>query len=74
MKQNEATLISYKLTINAKGKVYTERSVSEIDELKERLTPIMFNTLKATIRTAKAELDKVHNKIEADLNGRIFNN
>ena len=37
MKKNEATLISYKLVINQKGKVYTERSVSDIDQLEERL-------------------------------------
>ena len=43
----------------------------DIDEIENRLNPIMFNTLKAVIRRAKAELDKVHNKIEADLNGRI---
>jgi molecular chaperone GrpE (heat shock protein) len=71
MKQNEATLISYKLTIDKKGKVYTERSVSEIDELKNKLNPIMFNTLKAVILRAKADLDKIHNRIEADLNHRI---
>ena len=71
MKKNEATLISYKLVINQKGKVYTERSVSDIDQLEERLNPIMFNTLKTTLRTAGAALDTIHNKIEADLNGRI---
>ena len=71
MKKNEAVLISYKLLIDTKGKVITERSISDIDEIENRLNPIMFNTLKAVIRRAKAELDKVHNKIEADLNGRI---
>jgi hypothetical protein len=71
MNKHEATLISYKLTIDKKGRVFTERSVSEIDDLEKKLKPIMFNTLKAVIRTAKAELDKIHNKIEADLNGRI---
>tara|TARA_R110002020_G_scaffold185996_1_gene383918 strand:- start:380 stop:598 length:219 start_codon:yes stop_codon:yes gene_type:complete len=71
MKKNEATLISYKLVIDQKGKVYTERSISDIDQLEERFNPIMFNTLKTTLRTAKAELDTIHNKIEADLNCRI---
>ena len=71
MKKNEAVLISYKLLIDTKGKVITERSISDIDEIENRLNPIMFNTLKTVIRRAKAELDKVHNKIEADLNGRI---
>tara|TARA_Y100001973_G_C5192226_1_gene331740 strand:- start:1547 stop:1765 length:219 start_codon:yes stop_codon:yes gene_type:complete len=71
MKKNEATLISYKLVIDQKGKVYSERSVSDIDQLEERLNPIMFSTLKTTLRTASSELDTIHNKIEADLNCRI---
>ena len=71
MNKHEATLISYKLTIDKKGRVFTERSVSEIDDLEKKLKPIMFNTLKAVIRRTKAELDKIHNKIEADLNARI---
>tara|TARA_R110000787_G_scaffold7089_1_gene24461 strand:- start:429 stop:647 length:219 start_codon:yes stop_codon:yes gene_type:complete len=71
MNKHEAVLISYKLIVNKKGKVYTERSISEIDELEKKLNPILFNTLKAVLRRSKAELDKIHNKIEADLNGRI---
>ena len=71
MKKNEAVLISYKLLIDTKGKVITERSVSDINEIENRLNPIMFHTLKAVILRAKSELDKIHNKIEADLNGRI---
>ena len=71
MNKHEAVLISYKLIVNKKGKVYKERSISEIDELEKKLNPILFNTLKAVLRRSKAELDKIHNKIEADLNGRI---
>jgi molecular chaperone GrpE (heat shock protein) len=71
MKKNEATLISYKLTIDKKGRVFSERSISEIDELEKKLKPIMFHTLKAVLRRAKADLDNIHNRIEADLNGRI---
>ena len=71
MKKNEATLISYKLVIDQKGKVYSERSISDIDEIEERFNPIMFSTLKTTLRTARTELDKIHNKIESDLNCRL---
>ena len=71
MKKNEATLISYKLVIDQKGKVYSERSVSDIDQIEERFTPILFSTLKTVLRNATVELDKIHNKVEADLNSRI---
>ena len=71
MKKNEATLISYKLVMDQKGKVYSERSISDIDEIEERVNPILFNTLKTTLRRASSELDTIHNKIEADLNCRI---
>ena len=61
MKKNEATLISYKLVIDQKGKVYSERSVSDIDQLEERFTVVLFNTLKTVLRNTTVELDKIHN-------------
>ena len=71
MKKKEATLISYKLVIDQKGKVYIERSLSDIDQLKKRLKPVLFNTLKQVLKRTSSELDKIHNKVEADLNSRI---
>ena len=71
MKKNEAVLISYKLLIDTKGKVITERSVSDIDQLEEKFNPIIFHTLKTTLKLAKVEFDKIHNLIEANLNARI---
>ena len=71
MKKNEATLISYKLVIDQKGKVYSERSVSDIDQIEERFNPILFHTLKTVLQNTTVELDKIHNKLEADLNARI---
>tara|TARA_R100001082_G_C4304888_1_gene134128 strand:- start:161 stop:379 length:219 start_codon:yes stop_codon:yes gene_type:complete len=71
MKKKEATLISYKLVIDQKGKVYSERSVSDIDQLEDRLKPILFNTLKQVLKRTSTELDTIHNKVEADLNARI---
>ena len=71
MKKNEAVLVSYKLLIDTKGKVITERSVSDIDQLEEKFNPVIFNTLKTTIKLALVEFDKIHNMIEANLNARI---
>ena len=71
MKKNEAVLVSYKLLIDTKGKVITERSVSDIDQLEEKFKPVIFNTLKTTIKLAQVEFDKIHNLIEANLNARV---
>jgi|TARA_R110001606_G_C14984394_1_gene604856 hypothetical protein len=71
MSKKEATLISYKLIIDQKGKVYSERSLSDIDQIEERFKPILFNTLKQVLQRTSTELDKIHNKVEADLNARI---
>ena len=67
MKKNEAILLSYKLLIDTKGKLHTERSVSDIDQLEEQFNISTFNTLKTVLRVGKIELDKVHNKIENEL-------
>ena len=71
MKKKEATLISYKLVVDQKGKVYSERSLSDIDQIEERFKPVLFNTLKQVLQRTSTELDKIHNKVEADLNSRI---
>tara|TARA_X000001382_G_C3162177_1_gene176651 strand:- start:1176 stop:1394 length:219 start_codon:yes stop_codon:yes gene_type:complete len=71
MSKKEATLISYKLIIDQKGKVYSERSLSDIDQIEERFKPVLFNTLKQVLQRTSTELDKIHNKVEADLNSRI---
>ena len=57
--------------IDTKGKVITERSISDIDQLEEKFNPVIFNTLKTTIKLAQVEFDKIHNLIEANLNARV---
>jgi hypothetical protein len=71
MKKNEAVLVSYKLLIDTKGRVITERSLSDIDQIEEKFNPIIFHTLKTTIKLAQVEFDKIHNMIEDNLNARI---
>ena len=70
-KKNEAILLSYKLLIDTKGKIHTERSISDIDQIEEKFTVSTFNTLKTVLRVGKTELDKVHNKIENELDARV---
>ena len=71
-KREDARLLSYTLLYDKSGKLITERVSTDIEKLKNFLTVEDYNTLKMTIREATTELDRVHNKIEAHLNGRRF--
>ena len=70
-KRKEARLLGYTLMYEKSGKLITERISTDIEKLKPYFTDEEFYTLKTTIRKATTELDKIHNKIEADLNCRI---
>ena len=70
-KRKEARLLGYTLMYDKSGKLITERISTDIEKLKAYFTDEEFYTLKTTIRKATTELDKIHNKIEADLNCRI---
>ena len=71
-KRTEAKLVSYTLFYDLTGKLVTERTSTDIKDLEKFFTPEEYNTLKTVIREATAKLDKVHNEIEAHLNGRLL--
>ena len=68
----EANLISYKIVFNAKGNLVSERSVAEIDKIKEQFNDYDYETLQTVLRTAKGELDKIHKLIENTLTLRKY--
>jgi len=70
IKREEAKLLAYAILFNKQGQLITERTSTDITQLKKHLTKEDFNLLQTTIRNTNRELDNVHNKIEADLNGR----
>ena len=70
--KNEANIISYSVLINANGKLITESRISEIDGLKGELDASLLATLKTIIRIANTEFYKIHNKIERELDARIY--
>jgi hypothetical protein len=70
IKREEAKLLAYAILFNKQGQLITERTSTDITQLKKHLTKEDFNLLQSTMRSATRELDNVHNKIEADLNGR----
>ena len=71
-KRTEAKLISYTLFYDLTGKLVTERTSTDIKELKKFFTPEEYNTLLAVIRETTVKLDKIHNEVEAHLNARLL--
>ena len=71
MKQ-EATLLGYKFLYNRAGKLITERTSTDIKELKPYFTTEEYATLQTIVREGTIKLDEIHNYIEANLNARIM--
>tara|TARA_Y100000034_G_scaffold100276_1_gene123510 strand:- start:34 stop:273 length:240 start_codon:yes stop_codon:yes gene_type:complete len=71
-KKKEANIISYKILLDATGKVITERSILELDKMKGKLNVSTMATLKTIIRTADVEFKKIHNKIETELDAKVY--
>ena len=69
-KRKEATLIGYKLLYNRSGKLITERTSTDITELKPYFSKEEYATLQTLIRETTVKLDEIHNYIEANLNAR----
>ena len=73
-KRTEAKLLGYTLFYDRTGKLVTERTSTDISELKKYFTKEEFNTLSTVLREASNKLDEVHSYIEAYLNNRLTNN
>ena len=70
MKQ-EARLVAYELLYSRNdSQLVTQRTTTDISSLKKYFTEEEYNILQTVLRSAKTELDKIHNKVEADLNAR----
>ena len=68
----EANVISYKVLIDATGKIITESSIAEIDKMKGILPAYTLSTLKTIIRIADVEFKKIHSKIETELDAKVY--
>ena len=73
-KRTEAKLVGYNLFYDRTGKLVTERTSTNISELKDFLSAEEFNTLSVIVREATTKLDTIHNEIEAHLNARLMGN
>ena len=73
-KREEAQLIGYKLLYNRAGNLVTERTSTDIRELKKYFSVEEYALLQTVVREATNKLDDVHNYIEANLNARKMTN
>jgi|TARA_R100000935_G_C2680285_1_gene102483 hypothetical protein len=69
-KREEAQLLGYKLMYNRAGNLVTERTSTDIRELKKYFSVEEYALLTTVVREATTKLDQVHNYIEANLNAR----
>ena len=70
MIKKEATLLGYKFLYNRSGKLITERTSTDIKNLKPYFTNEEFATLQTIVREGTTKLDEIHNYVEANLNAR----
>ena len=70
--KKEATLLGYKFIYNRAGKLVTERTSTDVTKLKPYLTVEEYETLKTIVREGTANLDEIHNYVEANLNARVM--
>tara|TARA_R100001460_G_scaffold67869_1_gene108318 strand:+ start:58 stop:282 length:225 start_codon:yes stop_codon:yes gene_type:complete len=70
MKREEAILLAYKVLYDRAGKLITERTVTDIEQLKPYLTDEEYSTLQSVLREGSIKLDEIHNHLESNLNAR----
>ena len=70
MKRQEAKLLVFDIIYSRKGQLVTEVTSTDISSLEKYFTKEEYNILQTVLRSAQTELNKIHNKVEADLNAR----
>ena len=69
--KHEARLLAYELLyIKNDRQLVTQRTTTDISSLEKYFTKEEYNILQTVLRSAQTELNKIHNKVEADLNAR----
>jgi hypothetical protein len=72
IKRKEAKILGYKLLYDRTGRLITERTSTDITELKKFLTTEEYNTLNTVVRETTNKLDKIHKYLEDYLNSRVM--
>jgi|TARA_B100000073_G_scaffold309507_1_gene281265 hypothetical protein len=68
----DGNIISFKVLLDSSGKLVTEKSELELNKIKESIPKETYYTLQTILRTVNAEFNKLHNKIETELDARAY--
>jgi len=69
---SEANIIGYRILVDSTGKLVTEKSIAEINKVKGDLSPYTYSILKTIVRVADVEFKRIHNRIETELDARLY--
>ena len=68
----DGNIISFRVLLDSSGKLVTEKSELELNKIKESIPKETYYTLQTILRTVNAEFNKLHNKIETELDARAY--
>lgn len=68
----DGNIISFKVLLDSSGKLITEKSELELNKIKDVVPTETYYTLQTILRTVNAEFNKLHNKIETELDARAY--
>jgi hypothetical protein len=68
----DGNIISFKVLLDSSGKLITEKSELELNKIKDAVPIETYYTLQTILRTVNAEFNKLHNKIETELDARAY--
>jgi hypothetical protein len=68
----DGNIISFKVLLDSSGKLITEKSELELNKIKDAVPIETYHTLQTILRTVNAEFNKLHNKIETELDARAY--
>ena len=68
----DGNIISFKVLLDSSGKLITEKSELELNKIKESIPKETYYTLQTILRTVNSEFNKLHNKIETELDARAY--
>ena len=68
----DGNIISFRVLLDSSGKLITEKSELELNKIKDAVPIETYYTLQTILRTVNAEFNKLHNKIETELDARAY--
>lgn len=68
----DGNIISFKVLLDSSGKLVTEKSEVDLPKLKDSISKETYFTMQTILRVVNAEFNKLHSKIETELDARAY--